>query len=111
MVAILTDLQLVVRGDQFDLPMTYAEVNDTVINMTGWTITGRLHWPGGSIDLNVDNGGVVLTSLSTGQWKYRVSETLTATLPLNETVKLNVRVVDTLDDAKTLGIIWIKAIE
>jgi hypothetical protein len=110
MVAQLTDPQIVVRGDQFDLPMTYSQ-DGVAIDLTGYTITGKLRWDGGEIDLTEGNGGIVVVDADAGRFKTRVSEANTALLPLDKITKLSVRVVDTLDDAKTLAVIWIRAIE
>jgi hypothetical protein len=106
MVAILTDAQMIVRGDEFDFPMTYKDKVGVPIDITGWTVSGHFHWDGGAKDATT----TVLDALG-GRWKHSLTELETAALPLNQTIKLNIKTVDSLGVTKTRAIIWFKAID
>ena len=89
-----------VQGDQLVLTGTLRDGAGDPVNLTGWTIVGRV---GSREDPDVINATVTVVSAAAGTFEVEWSSTDTAALTPNQGYTYNIKADDGADLVQTIG--------
>jgi hypothetical protein len=100
-----------VRGKPWKLPVQWRNPDGSGIDVTAFTIAGRLRWGAGSVALNTGNGGVVITDAEDGRWDYRIADTgVTAQVPEGTLATLAIEITDAGGYVAASGLVPVKGV-
>lgn len=100
-----------VRGKPWKVPVQWRNPDGSGIDVSGFTIAGRLRWSAGSVAFNTGNGGVVVTDAEDGRWEYRITDTaVSAQVPEGTLATLVIDVTDAGGFVVASGLVPVKGV-